>query len=211
MGFKDLILKISWITSHEHYNSIIMHLVVCNWLCVGRIGLGWAHDAFYIACHMFMHSYAYILSLQYILIHLNYFWDFSDCLSLSLSFLFCVSLCLWHPNASLLRPRTLFIPGHPLRLILLLHLFGSMMRMPERPSWRTFLDEAFILNAKSLWWTSQSGVIVWRPGHMPIYADLRVLLQNARIQLFITSFHLSRSRYTHCCHIAECCECARCP
>ena len=26
-----------------------------NWLCAGRIGLGWAHDAFYIACHMFMH------------------------------------------------------------------------------------------------------------------------------------------------------------
>ena len=26
-----------------------------NWLCVGRIGLGWAHDEFSIACHMFMH------------------------------------------------------------------------------------------------------------------------------------------------------------
>ena len=26
-----------------------------NWLCVGRIGLGWAHDIFFIACHMFMH------------------------------------------------------------------------------------------------------------------------------------------------------------
>ena len=64
------------------------------------------------------------------------------------------SLCLWHLNASLLRPRTLFVPGHPLCLILLLHLFGSMMRMPKRPSRRTFLDKAFILNAKSSWWTS---------------------------------------------------------
>ena len=45
----------SCIASHEHYNSIIMHLNVCNWLCADRIGLGIAHDAFYIACHMFMH------------------------------------------------------------------------------------------------------------------------------------------------------------
>ena len=33
-----------------------------NWLCAGRIGLGWAHDAFYIACHMFMH-FSYIRTL----------------------------------------------------------------------------------------------------------------------------------------------------
>ena len=65
-----------------------MHLDVGNWLCASRIRLGSAHDAFYIACHMFMHSHAYVLSLQYILIYLNYIWDFSDCLSLSLSLLF---------------------------------------------------------------------------------------------------------------------------
>ena len=66
----------------------------------------------------------------------------------------CVSLCLWHPNASLLDLGFLFISGHPFRLILLLHLFGSVMRMPERPFRRTFLDEAFILNAKPFWRTS---------------------------------------------------------
>ena len=71
-----------------------MHLDVCNWLCTGRIGLGWAHDTFYIACHMFMHSHAYVLSLQYILIYLNCFWDFSDCLSLSLSLLFAL-ICVY--------------------------------------------------------------------------------------------------------------------
>ena len=74
-------------------------------------------------------------------------------LSLPLSSV-CVSLCLWHLNASLLCPRTLFVLGHPRHLILLLHLVGSVMRMPERPSRRTFLDEAFILNAKSSWQTS---------------------------------------------------------
>ena len=85
------------------------------------------------------------------------FWDFSNCFSLSLSLSLsyvCISLCLWHLNASLLRPRTLFILGHPLPLILLHHIFGSVMRMLERPYRRTFLDEAFILNAKSSWRTS---------------------------------------------------------
>ena len=102
---------------------------------------------------MFMHSYAYVLSLQYILIYLNFFWDFYDCLSLPLSSV-CVSLCLWHPNASLLHYGTLFVMGHPLRLILFLHPFDSVMRMLEGTSMRTFLDKAFILNAKSSWRTS---------------------------------------------------------
>ena len=35
-----------------------------------------------------------------------------------------------------------------------LSLFGSVMMMPIRYSQRTFLDAAFILNAKSFWWTS---------------------------------------------------------
>ena len=35
-----------------------------------------------------------------------------------------------------------------------LSLFGSMMMMPTRHSWRTFLDEMFIRNAKSYWRTS---------------------------------------------------------
>ena len=87
------------------------------------------------------------------LLYLNCFRTFLI-VSLSPSLSVCVSLCLWHLNASLLRPRTLFVLGHPFHLILLLHLFDSVMRMPERPSWRTFLDEAFILNAKSSWRTS---------------------------------------------------------
>ena len=75
-------------------------------------------------------------------------------LSLSPSLSICVSLCLWHLNASLLRPRTLFIPV-PLRLlIVLLSLFDSIMMMPTRHSRRNFLDATFILNAKSFWQTS---------------------------------------------------------
>ena len=131
-----------------------MHLVVCNWFCASRIGLGWAYDAFYMACHMFMHSSCIRTLISIYLLYLNCFGTFLIVsLSLPLSSV-CDSLCLWHPNASLLHPETLFIPGHPLRLILLLHLFGSVMRMLGRPSRRTFLDEAFILNTKSSWRTS---------------------------------------------------------
>ena len=82
-------------------------------------------------------------------------WDFSNCLSLSLPFSsVCVSLCLWHLNVSLFRPKTLFVLGHPFHLTLLLHLFSFVMKMPERPSRRTFLIKAFILNAKLSWRTS---------------------------------------------------------
>ena len=66
----------------------------------------------------------------------------------------CVSLLLWHPNTNLLHPRTLFIPGHPLLLILRLFLSSSVIRMPNRISLRTFLDKAFIWNAKSFCRTS---------------------------------------------------------
>ena len=74
-------------------------------------------------------------------------------LSLPLSSV-CVSLCLWHLNVSLFRPKTLFVLGYPFHLTLLLHLFSFVMKMPERPSRRTFLNEAFILNVKLSWRTS---------------------------------------------------------
>ena len=125
-----------------------------NWLCARRIGLGWAHNTFYIAYHMFMHFPCIRPLFSIYLLYLNYFGTFWLSLSLSPSLSICVSLCLWHLNASLLRPRTLFVLGHPLPPILLHHIFGFMMRMPERLSRRTFLDETFILNAKSSWRTS---------------------------------------------------------
>ena len=68
--------------------------------------------------------------------------------SLSLS-LFYVSLLLWHLNANLLRPKILCILGHLFPLTSHLLLFDSKIRMPERTSQRTFVDEAFIQNATS--------------------------------------------------------------
>ena len=127
-----------------------------NWLCAGRIRLGWVHDAIFFAYHMFMHSHAYVLFFQYILIYLNCFGTF-----LGVSFfpspsphsLVYVSAS-WHPSVSQLRPRTLCVLRHRLLLILLLLIFGSVIRMPERTSRRTFLDEVYIWNVESFWRTS---------------------------------------------------------
>ena len=66
----------------------------------------------------------------------------------------CVSLLQWHPNTNLLRPRTLFVLGHPLLLILHLFLSSFVMRRPNRTSLRTSLDKTFIQNAKSFCRTS---------------------------------------------------------
>ena len=70
--------------------------------------------------------------------------------------LFCMSLSLFlsdslrnAPKASLLCPKTLFIPGHLLPLILFLFTFSFIMRRPVKTSRRTFLDVAFIQNARS--------------------------------------------------------------
>ena len=98
---------------------------------------------------MFMHFHAYVPSIFFSSILCC--WYFSDCLSLSPSLSFLGYFALWHLNASPLHPRTHFNLRHPLLLPLTpLHLtFGSTMRRPVRTSWRTFLDEAFIWNAKS--------------------------------------------------------------
>ena len=73
-------------------------------------------------------------------------YTFSVCL-LSLSLSIYVSLLLWHPNVNMLRPETLFVPGHPHLLTLLLSQSGFVMKRPDQTSLRTFPDEAFISNA----------------------------------------------------------------
>ena len=100
---------------------------------------------------MLMHFSSYLPSLIFILILI--------CVGAFLRISFSLSLfwltVLWHLNENPLSPRTLFVLGHPLlpSLILLPLLFGSMMIKPERTFQRTFLDEAFIRNAESFYWT----------------------------------------------------------
>ena len=55
--------------------------VIC--LCAGRIGLGWAHDAFCFACHMFMH-FPCIRTLFSYIWYIWIAWDFFYCSSLLL-------------------------------------------------------------------------------------------------------------------------------
>ena len=111
-------------------------------LCAGRIGLGWAHDVFIVACHMFMHFSCIRTSLFY-LTDIDIVWYSSACLS------FFRLVCAWHPSISLLYPQTLIVLGHHLFLILLFLMSSSAMIKPVRAFQRTFLDAAFIRNAKS--------------------------------------------------------------
>ena len=137
-----------------HYNNVSCILYVCllcALLCTGRFGLGWAHDEFIFACHMFMHSHAYIPSIVYILIYqlLGTFLIVSLYLFLSLPLMLVAS---WHLSVNPLRPRTFFILENLLPLFLLTPLplpLGSLMRRPNWTSLRTFHDVAFIQNAKS--------------------------------------------------------------
>ena len=96
----------------------------------------------------FMHMYYSFLLLILIL------FGTSLRLSLSLSLSLFQMVCAWHPSAKLLRPRTLFILGHLLPLTLPPFTFNSMMIKPVRTFRKTFLDVAFIWNARSFFWTS---------------------------------------------------------
>ena len=139
-----------------HHISIITVLSwildVCNWVCVDRIGLGWAHDAISFACHMFMHSPCIHALFLIYLLYLKCVGIFWLSLSLPLSFLFTLVMFIAPKRKSTPSQNPLRF-GYRLPLILLL-ISGSVMRMPERTSRRTFLDEVFIWNVESFWWTS---------------------------------------------------------
>ena len=153
-------LKISCIASHLHYNTIscILRCVFTLLQTCVQVGLDWAKPMMFLLLHItcsyiFMHMY-FTFS---IFLYIELYWDFFDCLfpppPLSLSLVY-IS-CIMAPKRSLFYPRILFILGHPLLLTLLPPLFGSVMKRPKQTSLRTFLDEAFIQNAKSFCQTSQ--------------------------------------------------------
>ena len=75
-----------------HHISIITVLScildVCNWLCAGRIGLGWTYDAISFACHMFKHFPCFRTPFNIFLWYLNYFWAFLFVSFFPLSILF---------------------------------------------------------------------------------------------------------------------------
>ena len=114
-------------------------------MCVGRFRLGWAHDVFKFACHMFMH-FSCIRTFIYLYFDIDLCWCFSGCFFLSLSFFRLVAL--WRINENPLHPITLFVIGRLLLLTPLLLTYSFMMIKHERTFRRTSNDEAFILNAK---------------------------------------------------------------
>ena len=120
-------------------------------LCACRIGLGCAHDAITFACNILcilMHTYFIFNTFSY------YFaaWFFSYCLFLPLSLVYVsASMAPKRKSASSqnpLRSRAFTSSSYPTPF-----LFDSMIRMPERTSRRTFLNEVFIRNAESFWRT----------------------------------------------------------
>ena len=111
-------------------------------MCVGRFGLGWAHDVFTVAYHMLMH-FSCICTFISLYSYIDLCCCFFACFFLSL---FLSLVVLWHLNG------TLFILRHllPLPPLILLHLTsGSVMIKPVRTFMRTFHNEAFIRNVKS--------------------------------------------------------------
>ena len=116
--------------------------VIC--LCADRFGLGWAHDAISFACHMFMHFPCIRTLFSIYLLYLILLGTFLIVFSFSLSLSVYVSQCI-NP----LQPGTLFILVLLRPLILHYLIFGFVIMMPLRHSWRTFLDKTFIRNARS--------------------------------------------------------------
>ena len=110
-----------------HYRCVF----ICWNLCAVKIGFGWNHDAIFFALHMLMHFHIWY----------SLWWCFSVCLPLSLFRI----VCAWQLKANLLHLGTLFILGH-LPLILLLFMFGSVMRRPVKTSQRTSPNMAFNRN-----------------------------------------------------------------
>ena len=109
--------------------------------------MGCAHDGFLI-CTSYAHAFSCIHTTFFLYSYIFWVGTFLIVsLSLSLSLHSCVSLLLWHLNANLLHPRTLYVLGHLLPLTPHLLLFSSLMRTLEKTSRRTFVDEAFIRNA----------------------------------------------------------------
>ena len=91
---------------------------------------------------MFMHTYNSFPSFWY------YFLLVHFCLSFSLSLSFFWIVCAWHLSANVLRLGTLFVLGHLLLLILHPVMLGFVMIKLVKTFQRTFLNVAFIQNAK---------------------------------------------------------------
>ena len=186
-----------------------------NYLCAGRIGLDWAHDAISFAYHMFMHSPCIHTLFSIYLLYLNCFGTF---LIVSLS----LPLFLFTLVVSMAPKRKSTPSQNPLRFggIVFFWSYSSLSSVSWWECPKGLLGELFstrcsfgkLSHFRELCrhWPSHChsqsgiGVTMWRLGHLSIPADSGVLLQHAWTWLFNTSFYYSRSRYMHCGHTGSC-------
>ena len=146
-------LKTSYIASHMHYIYIFMHLdvcYICSIDCV-LVGLDWAKDMIKFLLHVTCSciSHAYVLYFSIYLLYLNYFGAFLIVFFFPLSILFTLVVFVTPKRKSTPTRNSLHSGASSSSDSTPLSLFGSMMMMPTRHSQRSFLDVAFILNAKS--------------------------------------------------------------
>ena len=116
-------------------------------LCAIRFGLDWTHDIF-LAYMSHVHAFSSIRTLislySYILMCLVLFY-----VSLFLPLSFFQLVASWYLNENPLHSSTLVILGHLFLLTLHLLMYSFVMIKLERNFRRTFVEEAFIWNAKS--------------------------------------------------------------
>ena len=101
----------------------------------------------HVTCSRIFHAYIPLFSI-FLNIIVDWYFFASLSLSLSLSLYFFQIVCTWHSSTNPLCPRTLFVPRHPLILILHPLMSGSVMINPISNFQRTFLNVAFIQNAR---------------------------------------------------------------
>ena len=178
-----------------HYRCVF----ICWKLCAFRNGLGWTHDAIFIACHMLMHcSCIQTFSFQY---------SSTLCDGVSLSLSLSLMVCVWHPSANSLRLKTLFVLRH-LLLILLLFTFSSVMSwLPGLlrellQMWHSFgmpRDSIRLFQYYSTYCYSQLGIWIsmWETCEFSHHDHSGVLLQHAWFRYLYTSVCYTGSRYTY--------------
>ena len=102
---------------------------------------------------MFMHSPCIRTLFSIYLLYLNCFGTFLI-VSLSLPLVLFTLVMSMAPKRKSTSSQNPLCFGARLLLILLLLIFGSVMRMRERTSRRNFFDKVFIRNVESFWRTS---------------------------------------------------------
>ena len=120
-------------------------------MCAGRFGLGWAHDVFKFACHMFM-QFPCISTFIYLYFDIDLCWYYSACLFLSPFLSVSCSMAPKRKSTPSQNPLRFRASSSSLSDSTPSHVWFRDDKF-VRTFWRTFHDEAFIQNAKLFYQT----------------------------------------------------------